>query len=111
MASLDLSAAFDLVDVGLLIVRLKLIGLPNDLVKLIKIWLTERHFYVDIDGQSSRIYGSGTGTVQGSVLGPLLYAIFVSPLFDLTKINNFADDNFVVVWNKHVNCLIVDMEK
>ena len=41
----------------------------------------------------------------------MLYAIFVSPLFDLAKITNFADNNFVIVWNKHINCLIVDMEK
>jgi hypothetical protein len=51
MASLDLNAAFDLVDVGLPIKWLKLIGLPNDLANLIKIWLADRQFYVDIDGQ------------------------------------------------------------
>ena len=50
-------------------------------------------------------------TVQGSVLYPVLYEIFVSPLFDLTQITNFADDNFVVVWNKQITALIVDLEK
>ena len=53
----------------------------------------------------------GSGTVQGSILGPLLYAIFVSPLFDLTNITNFADDNFIVGWNKLLHVLIDDMEK
>jgi hypothetical protein len=42
MASLDLSAAFDLVNVELLISRLRVIGLPRDVVRLIKIWLTDR---------------------------------------------------------------------
>ena len=53
MASLDLSAAFDVVDVPLLIKRLTIMGLPDDLVELIRIWLTERYFYVEIDGVTS----------------------------------------------------------
>ena len=39
MASLNLSAAFDVVDVNLLTKRLKIIGLPDDLLGLIKVWL------------------------------------------------------------------------
>ena len=53
MASLDLSAAFDLVNVNLLINRLQIIGLPQDLVNLIKIWLSNRLYYVSIDGANS----------------------------------------------------------
>jgi hypothetical protein len=44
MASLDLSAAFDLVNVELLVVRLRVIGLPSDLINLISTWLTDREF-------------------------------------------------------------------
>ncbi len=111
MASLDLSAAFDLVNVELLIKRLRIIGLPGDLINLIEIWLSDRKFYVEVDGGCSAVHGSGTGTIQGSVLGPVLYAIFVSPLFELTKITNFADDNFVVLWNKILSKLILNIEK
>ena len=42
LASIDLSAAFDIVDVNLLIKKLVILGLPNDVVKLIEIWLKER---------------------------------------------------------------------
>jgi hypothetical protein len=111
MASLDLSAAFDLVNVELLIKRLRIIGLPGDLINLIEIWLSDRKFYVEVDGSCSAVHGSGTGTIQGSVLGPVLHAIFVSPLFELTKITNFADDNFVVLWNKILSKLILNIEK
>ena len=45
MASLDLSAAFDVVNVPLLIKRLDIIGLPGDVIMLIETWLTERFFY------------------------------------------------------------------
>ena len=51
------------------------------------------------------------GTIQGSILGPILYAIYVSPLFDLEQLTNFADDNFVLGWNNCISALIVDMEK
>jgi hypothetical protein len=48
-------------------------------------------------------FESNFGTVQGSILGPILYAIFVSPLFDLTELYTFADDNFSLSssQNKH----------
>jgi hypothetical protein len=111
MASLDLSAAFDLVNVELLVSRLRLNELPMDVVRLIRIWLTDRKQYVEVSGQNSAMADVGFGTVQGSILGPLLYAIFVSPLFDLTNITNFADDNFIVGWNKQLHVLIDDMEK
>ena len=111
MASLDLSAAFDLVNQSLLMKRLNILGLPKDLVKLIEVWLKDRQFYVEVNGVSSRVYGSNDGTIQGSVLGPVLYAIFVSPIFDLTNLTNFADDNYVIEINAHVNDLIVNMEK
>jgi hypothetical protein len=35
------------------------------------------------------------GTVQGSILGPYLHAIFVAPLFDLEFFFAFADDTFI----------------
>ena len=42
MASLDLSMAFDLVNVELLVKRLKIMGFPQDLITLIREWLTGR---------------------------------------------------------------------
>ena len=111
MASLDLSAAFDLVNVRLLIRRLRILGLPMDLVKLIEVWLTERKFYVELDGEVSHVLDSEDGTIQGSVLGPILYAIFVSPLFDLANLTNFADDNFILEFNSNINDLIPNMER
>jgi hypothetical protein len=39
MSSLDLSAAFDLVNLDLLIKRLRIMGIPDDLLKLLEVWL------------------------------------------------------------------------
>ena len=68
-------------------------------------------FYVDIDGLCSYLKSWDTGTIQGSRLGPILYAIFVSPLFDLEKMSNYADDNFIIRYNTNVVIFIDDMEK
>ena len=47
---------------------------------------------------------------QRSSLGPILYAIFVSPLFDLVKMSNYANGNFIIRHNKNVTELVDDME-
>ena len=111
IASLDLSAAFDVVNVGLLIKRLKIIGLPDDLIELDSKWLTTRYLYVMIDGLNSYVYESNVGTVQGSILVPILYAMFVSPLFDQTNLTLYADDNYIVRWNTVLQLLVEDMER
>ena len=96
MASLHLSAAFDVMNVELLIKRLRIVGLPVDLIKLASNWLMTRYLYVTIEGENSFVHVTNVGTAQKSILGPILYAIFVSPLFDLTNLILFADDNYMV---------------
>ena len=110
MASLDLSAAFDVVNIDLLLKRLRLIGLPDDVVGLIEIWLKNRYFYVQVLDHNSNFIEINSGTIQGSILGPILYAIFVAPLYDISKISNFADDNFAITQNKNKISCILAME-
>ena len=110
MASLDLSAAFDVVNVELLLKRLNIIGLPSDVIELVSVWLTNRYFYVSLDGSNSYVHDCNVGTVQGSILGPILYSIFVSPLLALTDLTLFADDNYALVWNKCKTNLILEMQ-
>ena len=100
MASIDLSAAFDIVNIELLMKRLRIIGLPDDILSLIEIWLKNRVYYVEIDGQVSKFFDINHGTIQRSILGAMPYAIFVSPLFDITNLSNFADNNYALTWNK-----------
>ena len=52
-----------------------------------------------------------TGTIQGSRLGPILYAIYVSPPFDLGKMTNYADENFIIKSHINLEQLITDMKK
>jgi hypothetical protein len=59
--------------------------LPGDVIKLINEWLTDRFYYIDINGCTSTLFEILLGTVQGSILGPILYALFVSSYWDFDK--------------------------
>ena len=108
LASLDLTSAFDLVNIELLMKRLRIIGLPNDLINLIQIWLSDRTYYVTAKGTNSFIRLTNIGTIQGSILGPLLYAIYVAPLQDLYEITMFADDNYPLASDSNLERLITE---
>ena len=67
--------------------------------------------YVQINGDVSHIKEINHGTIQGSIRRLILYAILVSPLFDLTNISNFADDNFALTKHKSKQETITKMEE
>ena len=71
MASINLSAAFDVINIDLLIKRLTILGLPRGVISLIKVWLKNRYFYVEINDLTSTFQGIKSGTIQGSILGPI----------------------------------------
>jgi hypothetical protein len=95
-ALMALIAAFGVVKTPLLLTPLKIIGLPQDVIEPIRVWLTDRSFYVPLNENNSILFDLLCGTVQGSILGPILYAIYVSPVFHLVKMSLFTDDNFTV---------------
>jgi hypothetical protein len=67
LASLGLSAAFDIVDIDLLIKQICILGLPNDIIDLKKVWLKNCMFYVTVNGSKSMLHGLIMGTMQGSI--------------------------------------------
>ena len=93
LASLDLSAAFDLVNRELLFKRMEIMGIPPDVVLLLKDWLSNRLFYVNINSSNSSLHQDNHGTIQGSVLGPILFSIFIRPLYEIESMVTYADDN------------------
>ena len=69
-----------------------------------------RSFYVTINGTNSTLYDVLLGTVQGSVLGPVLYALFIAPSFDLEEMSAFADDNFTIRWHRDLEVAKLRLE-
>ena len=75
-------------NVDLLIMRLKVMGLPDDIVILIRIWLKEWFFYVSVNGVDSYIKCSWNGIIQGSkYVYPIIIICFII-LHQSTLTNN-----------------------
>lgn len=94
--SLDLSSAFDVVNQDLLIKRMKILGLPPDVCSLVEEWLKDRSAYVEIGQDTSDFFCVDDGTIQGSVMGPILFSIFIRPLLQMSGILAYADDNYII---------------
>ena len=95
LASLDLTAAFDVVDRNLLRKRLKIMETPVQLIHLLDDWLSDRSAYCEVKKNNYEFFDVNFGTIQGSVNGPLLFALFISLLADLTTLTTYADDNYL----------------
>ena len=91
---LDISKAFDKVWHDGLLFKLKTYGVEGDLLLLLKNYLKNRKQRVVLNCQTSEWRKINSGVPQGSVLGPLLFLIYINDLPDgITSICKiFADD-------------------
>ena len=77
-----------------LLYKLEYYGIRGSTHKWISSWLSERSHKVVLDGQASDPVPVLSGVSQGSVLGPILFLIFINDLHENTRssIRLFADD-------------------
>ena len=93
---IDLSKAFDTINHELLITKLSIYGVSPSSLKWFKAYLTSRRQYVRIDNVDSNSQIIRHGVPQGSILGPLLFIIFMNdinlvPISDC-ELHLYADD-------------------
>jgi len=100
---LDLSAAFDTIDHNILINRLHdYIGVSGDALSWFKSYLQDRNQCVFINNTKSELSHLTYGVPQGSVLGPILFSIYMLPLSHVIKRYNmkyhfYADDTQIYI--------------
>ena len=97
---IDLSKAFDCLNHDLLIAKLDAYGFTRLALKYIKSYLRDRKQRVKMNGSYSEWRNINHGVPQGSVLGPLLFNIYINDLFisvSNSLICNYADDTTIYV--------------
>ena len=101
---LDICAAFDNVNIDLLLQKLAIVGCPTKFIKFVKFLTYKRIVHCGFD---TNIRHSFKGVPQGGVLSPLLYIFYVSEILNKVSsrilISQFADD--IAVFSSNLNSL------
>ena len=103
----DLSKAFDVINHEILLHKLDIMGLRGKINEWISDYLTDRKQYVQFDDQRSSLLKIKCGVPQGSILGPLLYLLYVNDIHNScsSEILSFADDTTLFLSESKIDTL------
>ena len=95
----DFSKAFETVNYKTLITKLSTLGFLNSFLRWLNGYLSDRSYFVQIDDRTSESVDVRFGVPQGSILGPMLFNLYVSDLQDHLRSSigsfQYADDTTI----------------
>ena len=106
---IDLQRAFDTVNHKILLSKLEHYGIRGCALEWFRSYLSDRKQYVSVNGKSSSLLTVSCGVPQGSVLGPLLFLVYINDLPNASKkltFYLFADDTNIYYESKDLSNLI-----
>ena len=104
----DLQKAFDLCSHSILLRKLEKFGIKNQELEWFRSYLTNRKQFVSLNGKQSHKQTITKGVPQGSILGPILFLIYINDLASCTTLFTllFADDTSFLISGKNLNEII-----
>ena len=106
---LDLKKAFDTVDHQIFLDKLETIGIRGHALQFYNSYLTDKKQFVIINGKNSKAKCITTGVSQGSVLGPLVFLIYINDIqytCNSENIRLFADGTSYFLHDKNLENLM-----
>ena len=111
---IDFSKAFDIVEHPILLHKLKHYGIRGIALKWFESYLSDRQQFVTINGADSSAQNMAYGVPQGSILGPLLFIIYINDLPNISEVSKFilyADDANILVNGSNVHEVMQKINK
>ena len=103
----DLQKAFDTVDYNILLSKLDAVGVRGNELLWFKNYLSDRKQFVSIENVNSSLLDIILGVPQGSILGPLLFLIYINDIQFYSNLDNslFADDTTLLKSHENLETL------
>ena len=113
MILIDLQKAFDTIDHKLLLEKMNVLGFSVNVISWFECYLSDRTFVVSVNDKFSSIGSLSCGVPQGSILGPLLFLLYVNDMKQAitSELMLYADDSCILFQHKEIKYIEEQLNK
>ena len=104
---IDLSKAFDTIDHSKLLIKLEHYGVRGICLQLLTSYLSNREQFINFNGTESDVTSVEYGVPQGSVLGPLLFLVYINDLVQSNHTSSMEDNEDFILFADDTNIFVI----